>query len=158
MVTKLTNGYKLNINKKNAMVFHMPQKQIQLPKLSLSQTSIEFVSNFNFLGITIDTHLNWASHINLITNKVRKIAGILNKLKRILPQSVLVTIYYSLIQCHFNYGILAWGQQTQRLYNLQKRITRTITCSPFISHSAPLLKKLEILNINDVYKIQQLKF
>ena len=67
-------------------MFHMPQKQIQLPKLSISQTSIEFVGNFSFLGITSDTHLNWASHINLITNKVRKIAGILNKLKHILPQ------------------------------------------------------------------------
>ena len=68
-----------------------------------------------------------------------------------------VAIYYSLIQCHFNYGILAWGHQAQRLYNLQKRIIRIITCSPFISHSAPLFKKLEILNINYVYKLQQLK-
>ena len=124
---------------------HMPQKQIQLPKLSISQTSIEFVSNFNFIGITIDTHLNW--HRILITNKVREIAGILNKFKHILPQSMLVTIYYSLIQCHFNYRILAWGHQTQRLYNLQKRIIRIITCSPCISHSAPLLKKLDILKM-----------
>ena len=109
------NKLSLYVMKTNAMVFHMRQKQIQLPKLSIYQTSIEFVSNLNFLGIAIDTHLNWSWHINLITNKVREIAGILNKLKYIFPQSVLVTIHYSLIQCNFNYGILYWGHQTQRL-------------------------------------------
>ena len=140
------------------MVFHMPQKKVSLPQLNMAGMAIEFVSNFNFLGIKIDTNLNWLSHTNLVANKILKTAGVLNKLKDILPQSVLTTIYFSLIQCHFNYGILAWGHQTHRLFKLQKRILRIITCNPYISHTAPLFKKLGILKLNDIYTLQQLKF
>ena len=58
------NKLSLNVNKTKAMAFHMPQKILQLPQISIAQTDIEFADNFNFLGITIDSHLNWASHIN----------------------------------------------------------------------------------------------
>ena len=152
------NKLSLNVNKTKAMAFHMPQKILQLPQISIAQTDIEFVDNFNFLGITIDSHLNWAAHINLIASKILKTTAVLNKLKYILPQSVLITIYISLIQCYFNYGILAWGHQTNRLLNLQKRIIRIITCSNYIAHTSPLFLNLGLLKINDIYKLQQFKF
>ena len=87
------NKLSLNVNKTKAMAFHMPQKILQLPQISIAQTDIEFVDNFNFLGITFDSHLNWAAHINLIASKILKTTAVLNKLKYILPQSVLITIY-----------------------------------------------------------------
>ena len=52
------NKLSLNANKTKAMVFHMPQKNILTPQLQLAGTNIEFVDNFNFLGITINKHLN----------------------------------------------------------------------------------------------------
>ena len=91
------NKLSLNVNKSKAMVFHMPQKKVSLPQLNMAGMAIEFVSNFNFLGIKIDTNLNWLSHTNLVANTILKTAGVLNKLKDILPQSVLTTIYFSLI-------------------------------------------------------------
>ena len=93
--------------------------------------AIEFVRDFNFLGIKIVTNLNWLSHTNFLANTIRKPAGVLNKLRDILPQCVLTAIYFSLIQCHFNYAILAWGHQRNRLFKLEKRILRTITYSPY---------------------------
>ena len=140
------NKLSLNVNKTKAMTFHMPQKILQLPQISIAQTDIEFVDNFNFLGITFDSHLNWAAHINLIASKILKTTAVLNKLKYILPQSVLITIYISLVQCYFNYGILAWGHQTNRLFNLQKRIIRIITCSNYIAHTSPLFLNLGLEN------------
>ena len=71
----------------------MPQKILQLPQISIAQTDIAFVDNFNFLGITIDSHLNWASHINLVASKILKTTSVLNKLKYILSQTVPTTIY-----------------------------------------------------------------
>ena len=44
----------------------------------------------------------------------------MNKLKKILPSYILKTIYDSLIQCHINYGILAWGYSTKNIFKLQK--------------------------------------
>ena len=145
---RISHGSSLPMRLVHAMVFHMPQKKMLFPQLNIAGMAIEFVSNFNFLGIKIDTNLNWISHTNFVANKILKTAGVLNKLRDILPQSVLTAIYFSLIQCHFSYGILAWGHQSNRLLKLQKRILRIITCSPYISHTAPLFKKLGILKLN----------
>ena len=66
------NKLSLNVNKTKAMVFHMPQKRIQLPLLKIAGTDIEFVDNFNFLGIIINKHLNWTSHVDMLTAKLSK--------------------------------------------------------------------------------------
>ena len=105
------NKLSLNVNKTKAMVFHMPQKRIPLPLLKIAGTDIEFVDNFNFLGIVINKHLNWNSHVDMLTAKLSKTIGILNSLKHILPINIMRTIYNSLILCHLNYGVLLWGPQ-----------------------------------------------
>ena len=69
------NKLSLNVNKSKAIVFHMPQKKVPLPQLNIAGMAIEFVSNFNFLGIKIDTNLNWLSHTNLVANKILKTAA-----------------------------------------------------------------------------------
>ena len=103
------NKLSLNINKTKAMVFHMPQKQIQLPLPKIAGSDIEFVDNFNFLGIIINIHLNWTSHVDMLTAKLSKTIGILNTLKHVLPINIMRTIYNSLILCHLNYGVLLWS-------------------------------------------------
>ena len=103
------NKLSLNVNKTKAMVFHMPQKRIQLPLLRIAGEDIAFVDNFNFLGIIINKHLNWTSHVDMLTAKLSKTIGILNTLKHILPINIMRTIYNSLILCHLNYGVLLWG-------------------------------------------------
>ena len=64
------NKLSLNINKTTAMVFHMPQKRIQLPSLTIAGEDIAFVDNLNFLGIIINTYLNWTSHVDMLTAKL----------------------------------------------------------------------------------------
>ena len=60
------------------MVFHMPQKRIQLPLLKIAGADIEFVDNIIFLGIIINKHRNRTSHVDMLTAKVSKTIGILN--------------------------------------------------------------------------------
>ena len=42
------NKLSLNVKKTKAMLFHMPQKKIIVPKIKINGTIIEFVDNFNF--------------------------------------------------------------------------------------------------------------
>ena len=93
-----------------------------------------------------------------IANKICKIIGILNKLKHILPQQILSTIYTSLITPHVNYGILLWGHEATRIYKLQKKAIWTISKSKYNAHTEPIFKKLQFLKLNDIFKLQQLKF
>ena len=155
------NKLSLNVNKTKAIAFHMPQKIIQLPLLQIAGTNIEFVDNFNFLGLTINKHLTWTSHINILSAKISKTIGILNSLKHFLPIDILRTIYNSLIVCHLNYGILLWGTQlaeNDKLHKLQKKAVRIITSNSYLSHSEPLFKQLCLLKSCDIYKCQLLKF
>ena len=63
------NKLSLNVNTTKAIAFHMPQQIIQLPLLQIAGTNIEFVDNFNFLGLTINKHLTWTSHIDILSAK-----------------------------------------------------------------------------------------
>ena len=155
------NKLSLNVAKTKAMLFHMPQKRILNLRLKIAGSNIEFIDNFNFLGITINKHLNWTKYMDILSAKIAKTVGILNTLKHVLPINILKMIYNSLILCHLNYGILLWGAQhnaNDKLHKLQKKAIRIITSSNFLAHSEPIFKQLHLLKSYDIYKCQLLKF
>ena len=41
------------------MIFHMHKKEIPSFSLKLGNTNIEKIDDFNYLGLTVDTNLNW---------------------------------------------------------------------------------------------------
>ena len=60
------NKLSLNAKKCNFMNFHHKQKILQLANLfeiEINNTKIERVSNFNFLGLTMNEHIDWSDHI-----------------------------------------------------------------------------------------------
>ena len=79
----------INIKKSKFMVFHMPQKQINIPNIEIENIKIESADEFNFLGLTIHKHLKWDSHINKIASKIFNIIGIMYRLKHIIPTKIL---------------------------------------------------------------------
>ena len=120
------NKLSLNVYKTKAMVFHIPQKRIQLPLIKIAWEDIAFVDNFNFLDIIINKHLNWTSHVDMLSAKLSKTIGrpILNTLKHVLPINIMRTLYTSLILFHLNYGVLLWGPKLRvndKLHLLQKK-------------------------------------
>ena len=77
--------------------------------LKICESEITCVDNLDYLGITIDKHLTWKSHVDKISNKISTTIGILNRLKFYLPLNAKFAIYNSLILSHINYGILFMG-------------------------------------------------
>ena len=104
----LINKLSVNVNKTKFMIFHHPQRKIEhlVPALELNSEPLERVSEFNFLGLTLDEHISWKPHVQKIANKISRIIGILRRLKNILPTPVLITLYNTLILPHFHYGLL----------------------------------------------------
>lgn len=152
------NKLSLNIKKTKFMLFHTPQRIIDTPRLELSNTSIAAVSEFNFLGLTIDQHLNWKSHISRISNKISRSLGMINRLKHFIPQQILRMLYNSLILPHLNYCLLCWGFSWNRIFKLQKKAMRIITCSKYNAHTTPIFKNLGLLKINDILNLHLFKF
>ena len=100
---------------------------------------------FNFLGLIMDEHLNWKSHVEFFLNKCSKTIGVLNKLKYFLPLPVKLILYNSLILPHLNYGITIWGYKFDRINKLQNKAIRIVSLSKYNAHTEPIFKRLQII-------------
>ena len=152
------NKLSLNISKTKCMLFHSPNRNIVEPHLKINGQAIEYVKEFNFLGILLDTNLKWNAHINRISKKISKAIGIIGRIKNFLPVNTLKILYFALVNSHLDYGLLCWGHCANRLMISQKKAMRLITKSRYNAHTEPLFKNLGILKIPDMYKLKLLKF
>ena len=151
------NKLTLNVDKTKCMFFDK-RRAVTPINISMNNMPIDIVPHFNYLGIILDENLSWKVHVAMVTGKLSKINGILNRLKYIYPAQVLLTIYKSLFVPHINYGSLVWGQNCDSVCKLQKKVIRTITHSNYIAHSEPLLKDLNLLNVRDLMDLKIIKF
>ena len=138
------NKLSLNIQKTKFMIFHYPQRVItenDIPCLVINNTLIERVTEFNFLGLTVNEYMNLNSHVQKIANKILRTLGVMNRLKRYLPVSEMKLVYDSLILSHLQFGITNWDFERDRISKLQKRALRIMTNSRYNAHTEPLLKK-----------------
>ena len=151
-VNKLT----LNVKKTHFMIFRRNRNRILLNKeLLINGEPISMVETTKFLGIQIDSCLTWRNHIQCVSGKASRGLGIIYKARKYLDQASLVTLYYSFIYPYLTYCIESWGNTFDSylspLIKLQKRAIRTITNSPKRSHTAPLFKDLNMLDIRQLY-------
>ena len=152
------NRLSLNISKTKYLMFSPKQKHVAYPTVRLNEQTVEKVSEFDFLGIILNQHMTWESHVKKVGHKINRNIGLINKMKHFLPTYALKILYDSLILPHFNYGILAWGTSTKQLFKLQKKAIRVITKSKYNAHSDPIFKSIQTLKLDDIYKINILKF
>ena len=115
------NKLSLNVKKTKSVIFNRKQKQIAAITLSINGKDIENVEHFNFLGIILDENLSWKNHINMLSNIISKVTGVMYKLKNVLSEHILLILYNALISSHLNYGLFVWGIKADRLEILQKK-------------------------------------
>ena len=111
------------------MLFHHIRNKREsgtIVNLQINSTEVQRVSDFNFLGVTINEHIDWSPHRNKLSNKITRTLGVMNKLKRFVPHAILKLMYNSLIQTHLYFGITVWGYNCARISKLQKRVIRII--------------------------------
>ena len=157
---QIINRLSINISKMKYMIFHHRQKDISHVTLEPTPNGdkIERVDYFNFLGVVIDKHISWKYHAEMLSNKISKYCGVLSRLKNYLPLFILRTMYFSMVHSHWNYGLFAWGFDSNRMMKLQKRCVRIITSSTYNAHTQPLMKQLNILSVPDMLLLNPMKF
>ena len=81
----------------------------------------------------IDDKLNWSSHIDKLTKKIASGIGAIKRVRHLVPQATLHFIYRALIQPHFDYCNIVWGNcgitLQDKLQKLQNRAARVLTFS-----------------------------
>ena len=114
------------------------------------------------MGVIIDY---WKHRVLSISKKVSRCIGIMCKLRQFVNSNMLKNIYYSLLYPHLVYAIQSWGSacanEMNKILVLQKRALRIITYNdalplvPGPLHPThPLFHKMDILNVNDIFKLQ----
>ena len=156
-----SNKLSLNVGKTKYIVFGpaISRQNLPLQDIYIGNEQIERIchsnrdTSFKFLGLEIDEMLSWNQHIDKICIKLSRANYIINKVKNIIPKSCLLTLYQTLIQCHINYGIVAWGSAKgiERVHKLQKKSLRIINKKPYKYHTEPLFKKCKLLTVKDQY-------
>ena len=146
-INKLT----INIKKNHYILFYRTRIKNKTNKqVYINGNNISNTNSTKFLGVIIDSKLNWCEHIQYIKNKISKSNGILYKIRHFLDKNTLRNMYFTFVYPYLIYCIEVWGNAFDShltpLINLQKKTIRTITFSYYLEHTAPIFKKLNILS------------
>ena len=102
------NKLTINTDKTVAMIFST-RKVTNIPlvfiKDNMSHVNIKYVDHTKFLGVHYDKNLNFKHHINTLSSKLSKIAGMFYSLHTILPTKILKLIYYCHIRSILEFGV-----------------------------------------------------
>ena len=95
----------VNADKTKYMLLFSNNKNVNFPDISVGNNTINETFVTKFLGIHLDKKLNFVNHITEMSMKVTKSIGLLYELNRFLPETILKTLYTSLIHQYLSYGI-----------------------------------------------------
>ena len=161
-----TNKLSLNVDKTKYVLFHKSRQKnkipLNLPSLKIDQTEIKREQSLKFLGVLVDENLNWKNHIDLLLSKISKSIGVLYKASKLLNFRCLKSIYFALIHSYINYANVAWASSCKtglkKILLKQKHAVRIIFHEDRLTHSRPLLKSLNALNVYQVNIFQICSF
>ena len=127
------NKLSLNIEKSNYIIFHSVQRYSSFNyeiKVFLNNQILKREFSTTYLGVAIDCHLNWKSHVSNISKKVKRNIGALSKIRHFVSIDVLMNLYYSPIYPFLTNALVVWvntyASSIDPLLILKKKIVRLI--------------------------------
>jgi hypothetical protein len=158
------NKLLLNINKTKVVYFSL-RTSLQKPLIYVDQSAIEYVDHHKYLGITLDSKVNYNVHINQVKGRLSMLFGISTKVSQFFNLTAAKNFYYSHVYATISYGIIIWGGWLDLAkYNSLSKKHLKIIKNIFYRFATPytcdycILKKLKLLKLRDIYNIQILCF
>ena len=114
--------------------------------MQLNIDGLALVQSTRYLGVCIDSCLEWKEHIISVSNKVSRALGILKHAKSFLPLESLKTLYLGVVEPHFRYCCSDCGccgsTGINHLQKLQNRAARIVFSSSIDAPSRPPINEL----------------
>ena len=165
------NMLSINMGKTNFMIIKSVRKRDMEISLNIrnsdgSSHALERKQCIKYLGVMIDESLTWKYHIAFVCSRISRNIGIISKLRYYLSIQQLRQIYYNLIYPYISYSILAWGSiyktHIKKIQVKQNHTVRLIffarTFGRETESAKPLLNLLDILTVDNIYRLEVLKF
>ena len=157
----MANKISLNSSKTELIVFRKNDVPMPNLKIKLNGVNLKPKSEIKYLGITIDEHLTFKSHINIMNAKLKRANNLLALSRHYVPNNLLKQIYYSQFHSHLSYGCQIWGQTPASISQttiLQKKAVRLMSFSQSDAPSSPIFKDLNIIQLNDLITTNNIIF
>ena len=102
--------------------------------LEINGTQLNRVNFTKSLGVLIDENLTWSNHINAISKKSLLVLDlVLKRISHCVPPATLHNIYHGLVQSHFDYCNVVWGNCAKTLSDKLRRLQNRAVC--VLTHS-----------------------
>ena len=119
------NKLTLNMTKTEFMLIASRQKLSQLtesPYPTINENTIEQATSAKSLGVYVDQNINWECHIENNSKKIACAIGAIKRIRYLTPFNVLIKVYNSFIQPHFDYCNVVWGNCNKGLSEKLQRL------------------------------------
>jgi len=98
-----------------------------------------------------DNRINFENPIKVLTGKISRSVGVINKLRHTLPLKALRNIYYSMVHPHLLYDIAIWGntydKYLKKQVTLRNKAVKLIGGANWQDNAIPHYKKSQILKL-----------
>jgi hypothetical protein len=127
------------------------------PEYSLSviynNVRLQDVDNVKFLGMDLDSHLNWKHYAGKLLRKLNIACFMIRKLQALVSEQILRMINFSYCQSQLEYGIIFWGSSSvmKSLFLAQKRVIRVLLRLGPRDSCRDGFKRLGILTVPSLY-------
>lgn len=148
----LSNGLTLNLGKTSLVHYKRVNCDYSL-YVTTSGKSIREVEHASFLGIVIDSQLQWTGHTDKLIKKLNSCCCAIRFVRNTLTVDALKIYYYAHVQSILEYGIIFWGSsiQFERIFRMQKRIIRAMLSLGFLTSCKEHFQNLKILTLPSLY-------
>ena len=113
-----------------------------------------------FLGVWLDSRLQWGAHVEDTAKKLNKSLFALRNLKTCVSPHILRIAYFAVFNSHLTYAILAWGHSAEvwRLFGLQRKAVRLISDLAYRDDCRQAFIDLGILTFPCLYILENLLY
>lgn len=130
------------------MLFHSARKTAPfVPHLTIDAHLIHPSDATRFLGVTIDSHLNFDKHIAVISSKIPFGIRVLIKTRTYFPLHIPCSLYFAFIHSHLTY-CSSWGNtyriHLSKIAHLQNKAMKIITFCHCTDSATPIYSNLGI--------------
>ena len=126
--------------------------------LHLSNQPLQSRESCLFLGVYLDNRLKFNLHIKYISEKISKSIGIMFKLSKIFPASIMKSLYFSFVYSYLVYCNCVWGgtfpTHLAGLNVLHKRVIRLISNSAYLAHTNNIFYRLNLLKLPEIHELR----
>lgn len=151
-----------NCNNINNVTLHSNSCMLNELQNCACDRNINAVKEIKYLGVIVDQHLRWKSHIELISKKIRTLIPIFYQLRNILHQKQLISVYKALAESIIRYAITCWGGLYDNVLNMlqvtQNYIIKVMLKKPKMYSTQRLYDEKMLLNIRLIYVLQSITF